>query len=670
MTVRSSIEDFDLLEKLGSGSFGTVFKVRRRIDDIVYVIKTVRIAELSMHEQEEAINEVKLLSSLDSPFVVRYYDSFIDSDSLHIVMEYCNRGDLQSLVKKAKSRHVKCLKEDVTWDLGLQILLGLHYLHKRKILHRDLKSANVFLMKESSQQYFAVKIGDLGVAKLLDTSTAFAKTIVGTPYYLSPELCADKPYRDKSDCWALGVLLYECCTLKHPFEARNQCALIMKIIQAQVEPPSSSLVSSGLTTLILWLLQKDPTHRPTIEELLNESVIREKLREHHLALPEEVEHMTPGHRLQAAIDKAKSTRKRRGGGQTHSGGTRTLKGLEKAATAATAAPSSSQSLARSASEPVQIPLALAPAAAAPPPVREVRGDRVRGGAGKPRIASRKALLRHQVRNTTGASEQNVAEAKEQDNMLRALDAALGGVDLSDADDRGEEENTADSKESQALTDIQQPVVEPKSNRYEGDTKVVGAEHEEDRGYEEDFEDYESDSESNSRAPSSGQHDVTEEEGSAAVGDSRVPDPDWKNVWPGASSPEDKEEMGGISADMDCRNDHDGGSDDFEHTLRTQLSILSKLVRDSRQKSIALLGDMLFRKVYKLCSDHMNEEGDEDDEGGGNKTNEAFVRELEEALCDQLKGGVEIACDAVFGVKVLLALESRLELLVKDIESMP
>ena len=81
MTVRSSIEDFDLLEKLGSGSFGTVFKVRRRIDDIVYVIKTVRIAELSMHEQEEAINEVKLLSSLDSPFVVRYYDSFIDSDS-------------------------------------------------------------------------------------------------------------------------------------------------------------------------------------------------------------------------------------------------------------------------------------------------------------------------------------------------------------------------------------------------------------------------------------------------------------------------------------------------------------------------------------------------------------------------------------------------------------
>ena len=88
---------------------------------------------------------------------------------------------------------------------------GLHYLHGKKILHRDLKAANVFLMKDQDRDRnsFLVKIGDLGVAKLLDTSTAFAQTIVGTPYYLNPELCADQPYRDKSDCWALGVLLYE-----------------------------------------------------------------------------------------------------------------------------------------------------------------------------------------------------------------------------------------------------------------------------------------------------------------------------------------------------------------------------------------------------------------------------------------------------------------------------
>ena len=202
------------------------------------MIKTVRIIELSFEEQKNAINEVKILAALDSPFVVKYFDSFIDTDSLHIVMEFCNKGDLQSLLKKAKSRSLQNLQESITWNIGLQVILGLHYLHTKRTLHRDLKSANVFLTRprvsnqlESIQRTYDVKIGDLGVAKLLETSTAFAVTIVGTPYYLSPELCADKPYRDKSDCWALGVLLYECCTLAHPFEARNQCALILKIIQ-------------------------------------------------------------------------------------------------------------------------------------------------------------------------------------------------------------------------------------------------------------------------------------------------------------------------------------------------------------------------------------------------------------------------------------------------------
>jgi len=164
--------------------------------------------ELTYKEQTEAINEVTILSQMDSPFVVRYYDSFISKDSLHIIMEYCNRGDLQALVKKAKEKELTCLRDHVTWNTSLQVILGLHYLHRKKILHRDLKTANVFLTDSNNGglglgglnggqglQYFQVKIGDLGVAKLLETSTAFAKTIVGTPYYLSPELCSDQPYR-------------------------------------------------------------------------------------------------------------------------------------------------------------------------------------------------------------------------------------------------------------------------------------------------------------------------------------------------------------------------------------------------------------------------------------------------------------------------------------------
>lgn len=96
-------------------------------------------------------------------------------------MEFCNRGDLQNLLRKAKEKNVEGLKETVVWNICLQVILGLQYLHKKHILHRDLKSANVFLMKDDSNPNYLVKIGDLGVAKLMDTSTALANTIVGTP---------------------------------------------------------------------------------------------------------------------------------------------------------------------------------------------------------------------------------------------------------------------------------------------------------------------------------------------------------------------------------------------------------------------------------------------------------------------------------------------------------
>lgn len=176
MAERSTIDDFELLGQLGAGSFGVVFKARRLADDGLYVVKKVRISELSFREQGEAINEVKLLAQMNSPYVVRYFDSFIDGESLHIVMEYCNRGDLQNLLKKAKAKDMACLKESVTWNIFLQIVLGLHYLHTKKILHRDLKTANVFLMKDDSQPYFVVKIGDLGVAKLLEVELLVDKS--------------------------------------------------------------------------------------------------------------------------------------------------------------------------------------------------------------------------------------------------------------------------------------------------------------------------------------------------------------------------------------------------------------------------------------------------------------------------------------------------------------
>lgn len=179
---RSALNHFETISYLGSGSFGEVYKVKRITDGKVYVRKSVRIKEMGEKERLEAINEVRILASLNSPFVVEYLDSFIESDALHIIMAYCNKGDLQSLLKKSKEKQGQILKEEVTWSIVLQVILGLYYLHSKKVLHRDLKTANVFLSKNRTMPYFEVRIGDLGVAKLLETSTAFAQTMVGVSW--------------------------------------------------------------------------------------------------------------------------------------------------------------------------------------------------------------------------------------------------------------------------------------------------------------------------------------------------------------------------------------------------------------------------------------------------------------------------------------------------------
>jgi NIMA (never in mitosis gene a)-related kinase len=139
---RTRLTDFEIVSRIGSGSFGTVFRgnlsacfyfsgnliniesilVRRVEDGHTYVIKNVRISELSKKEQYEAINEVDILAKMDSPFVVRYFDSFIDRNCLHIVMEFCNKGDLQKMIKRAEKKELKSLGEKSTWNIILQVL--------------------------------------------------------------------------------------------------------------------------------------------------------------------------------------------------------------------------------------------------------------------------------------------------------------------------------------------------------------------------------------------------------------------------------------------------------------------------------------------------------------------------------------------------------------------
>lgn len=208
----------------------SVRAVHRKIaaDGSIYVIKQVKILAMSRKEQEAAINEVRILASLDSPYVIKYYDSFIDGDSLNIVMELAENGNLSQWLKRHRSKPVP---EKLVWRFFIQLVAGMYHIHERNIVHRDLKALNIMLDKNDN-----IKIGDLGVAKVLTTHLRAAHTGVGTPYYLSPEVAQRRPYNAKSDVWALGCILYECCTRRHPFTGNTQAQLFQQIIRATYRP--------------------------------------------------------------------------------------------------------------------------------------------------------------------------------------------------------------------------------------------------------------------------------------------------------------------------------------------------------------------------------------------------------------------------------------------------
>jgi NIMA (never in mitosis gene a)-related kinase len=177
-------------------------------------------------------------------------------------MEYCDGGDLCHYLENYRKNNSRAMSEDRIWRYFIQMCLGLAYIHNKKILHRDLKSLNIFLTKEDK-----VKIGDLGVAKVLN-NTDFANTFIGTPYYLSPEICEEKPYNEKSDVWAFGCILYEMATYKHPFNATNQGALILKILRGKYDPISSKDYSLDLRKMIDGLLEKSSYKRPYIKDII------------------------------------------------------------------------------------------------------------------------------------------------------------------------------------------------------------------------------------------------------------------------------------------------------------------------------------------------------------------------------------------------------------------
>ena len=264
------MDDFQIISKLGEGAYSTVFKVMRTVDGKTYALKKVKLLNLSDKEKENALNEVRILASVKSNYVVSYKEAFFDEKdrTLCIVMEFADNGDLYQKIVEHKKKAM-FFEESEIWRIFIQLVKGLKALHDLKILHRDLKSANVFLYKNGD-----AKIGDLNVSKV--TRAGVGHTQTGTPYYASPEVWNDSPYDNKSDIWSLGCVLYEMITLKPPFRAQDMEGLYKRVIKGQYSRIPERF-SNDLFQIIQFLLQVNPKLRPSCEQILNHPIIQKRI---------------------------------------------------------------------------------------------------------------------------------------------------------------------------------------------------------------------------------------------------------------------------------------------------------------------------------------------------------------------------------------------------------
>ena len=264
------MDGFNILSKIGEGSYSTVLKVQRIEDGNIYALKRVKFYKLSEKEKENALNEIRILASVKNKNVISYKEAFFDEkdSSLGIVMEYADKGDLFQLITERKKTKNYFTEQEV-WKIFIQLLNGLKALHDFKILHRDIKSANVFLFKGG-----ICKLGDLNVSKVARKGLGYTQT--GTPYYASPEVWEEKPYDSKSDVWSLGCVMYEMITLRPPFQAKSMEELYKKVMRGNY-PRIPSKYSEDLSDAIKLMIQVEAGARPSCEELLKMPMITKRI---------------------------------------------------------------------------------------------------------------------------------------------------------------------------------------------------------------------------------------------------------------------------------------------------------------------------------------------------------------------------------------------------------
>uniref|UniRef100_A0A8C9T638 non-specific serine/threonine protein kinase n=1 Tax=Scleropages formosus TaxID=113540 RepID=A0A8C9T638_SCLFO len=268
------MDKYGVVRKIGEGAFGEVFLVRAKDDsnNTECVVKEINMRKMSAKEKEASRKEVTLMAKMKHPNIVTFLMSFEERSTLYIVMEYCSGGDL---MKRIRMQRGILFTERQIVDWFVQICLGLKHIHDRKVLHRDIKAQNIFLTGNGMK----AKLGDFGIARMLNNTMEMARTCVGTPYYLSPEICEGRPYNNKTDIWSLGCVLYELCTLKHPFEGSNLRQLVMKICRGHYHPVAAHY-SYELRLLVTQLFKVSPRDRPSVNSMLGRPFLEKHIEKH------------------------------------------------------------------------------------------------------------------------------------------------------------------------------------------------------------------------------------------------------------------------------------------------------------------------------------------------------------------------------------------------------
>lgn len=234
-----------------------------------YVLKKIRLARQSEWQRKASHQEMQLVSELRHPFIVPYKESWIErGHTICIINTYCEAGDLRTLLKSmAGLQQRRFFSEDQLKKWLVQLLFALEYLHRHEVIHRDMKSSNVFLTSDGD-----IQVGDFG----LSTFSGEGQETVGTPHYMCPELVAKKGYGFKADVWSLGVIMYEMTAQRMPFQAFNVDGLMQKIMNAKPGALPGEY-SKAWARLIRSMLRKEPDRRPSVAELLRDPCLAEHI---------------------------------------------------------------------------------------------------------------------------------------------------------------------------------------------------------------------------------------------------------------------------------------------------------------------------------------------------------------------------------------------------------